>query len=741
MSRARDPEQLPERVPWAVLASLRRLGRRRSRCIPYVPQLESSDCGAACLVMAAAYHGRTISLDKARTITGVNRGSDALSLLEGARQLGLRGRGVRIDIGDLRHLKRATILHWTFNHFVVFERVRTKHIDILDPAYGRRTIPIDVFRKHFTGIALELEPSETFAPTPPQRSKVWRYLGHLLSQHRIVARVLVTSLLLRLLALALPILTALIVDRVVPREDYGVLLVVGGGVTGVLALHVLATLIRAYSMIDLRTHLDTKMTLGFLSHLLSLPQSFFHRRSTGDLLLRVSSNTQIRDLLTSGLLATLLDGLFAVGYLGLLLLMSRTLALVTLVVASLQLLVLLLARRTYAQLTAQDLESQARASSYLVQMLSGIETIKVAGAEDRALAQWSNLYVDELNVSLASSRLMALVDAASSLLHAASPLILLGAGTLLVLDGSVSLGVMLATMALATGLLTPLGSLFSSALQLQMLGSYVNRIDDVLAMQPEQRPGGIVPARLSGAVELKQVSFRYGPNDPFVVQDVSLRIEPGSTVAIVGRSGSGKSTLASLLLGLHQPAEGRIMYDAYDVTELDCRALRRQFGVVPQAPFIFSGSIRSNIALADPTAPFERVVAAARRADIDDEIRALGMGYETIVADGGASLSGGQRQRLALARALLDDPVLLLLDEATSSLDATTERAVMESLRSLRATRIVIAHRLSTIAHADQIVVMHQGRIVEMGRHAELVVAGGVYAALIADQAFGERPR
>jgi ABC-type bacteriocin/lantibiotic exporter with double-glycine peptidase domain len=272
-----------------------------------------------------------------------------------------------------------------------------------------------------------------------------------------------------------------------------------------------------------------------------------------------------------------------------------------------------------------------------------------------------------------------------------------------------------------------------------MLGSYVERIDDVLAAEPEQnRTGTVAPPRLTGRIEVSHVSFRYGPNDPLVVRDVSLVVPPGSTLAIVGRSGSGKSTLAALLLGLHKPTEGRIIYDGYDLGELDHKLLRQQLGMVPQAPFIFGGSIRSNIALTNPSLPFDQVVAAAKRACIDADIRAMAMSYETLVSDGGATLSGGQRQRLALARALVHDPAVLLLDEATSSLDATTERDVMERLRELRATRIVIAHRLSTIVRADLIVVMQEGRIVETGRHDQLVRAGGAYAALVADQTFKE---
>jgi ABC-type bacteriocin/lantibiotic exporter with double-glycine peptidase domain len=717
--------------------ALRKLGGKRRGRVPYIQQMEAADCGAACLAMVLAYHGRTVTLDETRQAAGTNRGTDALGIVRGAEVMGLRGRGVQLEMSDLHYLPPATILHWDFNHFVVLDRVGRHGVDIVDPAYGRRTIPLDRFRRHFTGVALVFEPEEGFVATPPGRSKVWRYLVQLLAQRDLIARVFVTSIALRVLALALPVLTGMVVDRVVPRGDNGLLVVIGIGIGAVLMFQLLSSLIRAHLLIELRTRLDTKMTLGFVSHLLSLPYAYFNRRSAGDLLLRVSSNTQIRDLLTSSLLSTLLDGVLAVAYLILLFTMSWVLALIATGAGCLQIILVLASRRRYAALTAQDLESQARAHSYLVQMLVGIETLKVAGAEERALEQYANLYVDELNVSLGRGRLQAVLDGVSGLLQTAAPLILLGTGALLVINGGLSLGTMLATTALAAGFLTPLASLTQSAMSLQQLGSYVERIDDVFSAAPEQARGtGVTPPRLSGAIELSHVSFRYGSADPLVVRDVSLAITAGSTVAIVGRSGSGKSTLAALLLGLHKPTEGRIIYDGYDLAELDHKALRQQLGMVPQTPFVFSGSVRNNIALTDPQTPLDKIVAAARKASIDADIRAMPMGYETLVADGGATMSGGQRQRLALARALLHDPAILLLDEATSSLDATTERAVMDSLRKLRATRVIIAHRLSTIINADIIVVMDDGRLVESGRHAELVARGGVYAALVADQTF-----
>jgi ATP-binding cassette, subfamily B, bacterial len=723
-----------------VLAALSRLEGANRRRIPFVKQLETSDCGAACLAMVLAYHGHNLPLEQVRRIAGTSRGTDAGTIIAAGEQLGLRGRGLQLDVQDLIHLPPATILHWEFNHFVVFERVRSKFVDLVDPRSGRRQIPIAQFRKHFTGVALVFEPTEALQATPAGRSKVWRYLAQLFGERSLVRRVVFTSIAMRALALALPILTAMVVDRVLPRGDYSLLAAAGLGMGLVLGFQLLSSLIRSHLLIELRTRLDIRMTLGFVAHLLTLPYAYFTKRSAGDLMLRIGSNAQIRDLLTSSMLSTLLDGGLALTYLLLLVAISPVLAAVSVGLGTLQVIVLLVSRHRFAMLASQDLESQARAHAYLIQMLVGIETLKIAGAENRALEQWTNLYIDQLNVALQRSRMSTVIDAVNGLLQSAAPLLLLGIGTLLVLDNSISLGTMLATTALATGFLTPLASLIGSAFQLQLLGSYVDRIEDVLSAEPEQGRGTIAPPRLTGAIELHQVSFRYGPNEPYVVRDVSLSIRAGSTIAVVGRSGSGKSTLAALLLGLHRPSEGRISYDGFDLAELDHRKLRQQLGMVPQNPFIFGTSIRDNLRLADPLASLDRIVAVARQACIDSDIRAMPMSYETIVADGGASLSGGQRQRLALARALLHHPAVLVLDEATSSLDATSEREVMTNLQALSTTRILIAHRLSTIAHADQIIVMQDGRIAEMGGHEQLLAADGVYATLVANQQFRGAP-
>jgi ATP-binding cassette, subfamily B, bacterial len=677
-----------------------------------------------------------------RKVTGFGRdGADALALVNTGRVFGLRGRGIKIDeVDDLRFLDRGSILHWQFNHFVVFDRLRAGGAELVDPAVGRRWVSREELERSFTGVALAFETGEDFLPEESRRRDVGRYLRLFLDQAGPLRRILVTSGLVQLFALAVPLLIGLLVDRVIPRGDLHLLTVLGVGMATLVAFQFLSSLLRSYLLLYLRTRLDTRMTLDFLDHLVDLPYAFFQQRSAGDLIMRMSSNATVREILTSGALSAVLDGTLVTLYLVLLFAASWGLGLLVVALGMARVGLFLLTRHRQRELMSRSLQAEARSQSFQVNLLAGIETLKAAGAEHRSVDQWSHLFVDVLNVSLDRGRLTAAVDAALAALATGSPLIILVFGALQVLEGDLTLGTMLALNALAAGFLTPLSQLVQTAFQLQILGSYLDRIDDVLDTQREQDRSKVSPAgRLKGSIRLEGVSFRYGPLAPYAVSEVSIEIPAGRFVALVGPSGAGKSTLASLLVGLYQPSEGRILFDGRDLTELDLRTVRSQVGIVPQHPYLFGTSIRANVALSDPSLPLARVVEAAQRAHIHDDVLAMPMGYETVLADGGASLSGGQRQRLALARALVHRPAILLLDEATSSLDTVTEVRIQRELAALRSTRIVIAHRLSTIRDADLILVMDAGKVVEQGRHEELLARGGVYARLVAAQLEKER--
>jgi ATP-binding cassette, subfamily B, bacterial len=699
------------------------------RRVPWVRQMGLADCGAACLAMVLAYHGKQVPLDELRQMTSTNRdGVDALAMTQAARQYGLSARGVAADLDDLERLPPATILHWEFTHFVVFERLRRNGVQVMDPALGRRRLSMGVFRRSYTGVAITFEPGEDFRPSKLNAKGTWRYLRPLLSQSGRLTRVLAGSVLLRLLALALPLLTGLLVNEIVPRNDRHLLLVTGAAMGAVVGYFFVSTLLRSHLLLQLRTHLDVRLTTAFVEHLVDLPYAFFLGRSAGDLMMRLQSNTVVREFLTTGTISALIDGSLGSLYLVLMFMLSPPLAALVLGLGLLQVMVLLLARRRNQHLMSETLQVQAKSQSYTFELLAGIETLKAAGAEQRAAEHWEQLFTDQMSVALRRGRLEASVESVTGTLQLGSPLAILVYGGFQVLNGSISLGTMLAFAALAAGFLEPLATLIDTGLKLQLLRSYMERISDVLDAPREQEGQEVVTAhRLSGQVRAESVSFAYGPLAPAVVKDVSLEVQPGQQLGIAGRTGSGKSTLAHLLLGMYPPTSGRILFDGSDLADLELRSLRRQIGIITQRPYLFGATIRQNIALTDPAMPYEAVVEAARLACIHDEIIAMPMGYETPLVDGGASLSGGQQQRIALARALAHRPTILLLDEATSDLDTVTERVVHHHLSTLGCTRIVIAHRLSTIVDADHILVMEGGRIVQRGTHNELMALPGSY--------------
>jgi ABC-type bacteriocin/lantibiotic exporter with double-glycine peptidase domain len=488
-------------------------------------------------------------------------------------------------------------------------------------------------------------------------------------------------------------------------------------------------------LLSLQTKVDTNMMLGFFEHLTSLPLRFFQQRSSGDLLARLSSNLVIRDTVSNQLVSALLDGSLVVTYLLLLFKSSLFFGVVALAVGTIQVAILLFSSRLVRPLAKQELLAQGKFHGYAAEALMGITTLKAVGAEQRAMEHWTNLFFEQMNASVRRHYLSSLVEIAMTNLRDLAPLLLLVIGTLQVLQGTLQAGTMLALVTLATYFLAPLGTLVASGQELQVVRSHLERVADVVEAEPEQAPQNVSqPPSLKGHLRLQNVSFQYDPHSPVILHDINVAIRPGQKVAIVGRTGSGKTTLGMLLLGLYLPTSGDIFYDHLPLHKLNYQGVRAQFGVVTQGSTIFSGTIRENITLNNPTMPMEQVIQAAQAAALHEDILHMPMEYETFVAEGGTALSGGQRQRLALARALANHPVILLLDEATSALDVVTEQAVEQNIRDLNCTQIIIAHRLSTIRHADLILVLDQGTITERGTHAELLKQHGYYAHLIQSQ-------
>ncbi|MGA3091035.1 MAG: peptidase domain-containing ABC transporter [Terriglobales bacterium] len=712
--------------------------------MPVLLQLNAVECGPACLAMILNYFGHKISVAECRDTSRLGEGVvTARMIAEAARQHGIRVRAFSVEPSDLKQVQLPAIAHWDFRHFVVVERWSPGSVTIVDPASGRRRLSATEFDASFTGVVLSFEPGARFVRKSSTKEAPWRiYLRSMLQTDGaipLLAQILGASVVLLILGLGLPILTKMIVDRVLPDRLHGVLSILGVGLLVLLVAQTAASYLRSLLLIYLQGRMDMHMMLGFFESLLALPFRFFEQRNTGDLLMRLGSNATIREILTNETMSAVLDGALVAGYVIVLLLQSPLFGLFLLVIGALQLTMLAVAQPKLRDLTQRDLAARADSQNYMVEALAGISTLKAYGIEDLVLDHWSNLFSKELNASVRRDHVLAVVEAGKETLHTLLPLALLWVGALEVLRGAMSLGTMLALVALAAGFLTPFSSLLTNAQRLQLVGAHLERLNDVVDSEPEQDLTLVrsTPS-LRGSVEVRDLGFRYSAAAPLALRNVSLTISRGQKVALIGRSGSGKSTLIRLLLGLYEPSEGVVLYDGGKIRDMNYRILRRQLGVVLQEPFLFSGTIRENIAFAQPGASLHTIIEAARIAEVHEEIAQFPMQYETRIGEGGIGLSGGQRQRLALARGLVRKPTILVLDEATSHLDVVTEAAVDDNLSRLPCTRIIVAHRLSTIRNADQIFVMEAGEIVERGTHDSLLALGGRYAVLVNGQL--ERP-
>jgi ATP-binding cassette, subfamily B, bacterial CvaB/MchF/RaxB len=699
----------------------RRLQFGFGRRLPVILQSEAAECGLACLAMILAFHGHPTDLTVLRRRHAVSlKGTTLRHLMEIAGASALSARALRLEIADLSRLRLPCILHWDLNHFVVLERIDFKTAVIHDPASGRRTLPISSFSKSFTGIALETLPSDVFVQADERQALRLRDLfRNIAGLGPSLAQILLLSLGIEATTLLIPIASQVIIDEVIVNADRDLLLVVAIGLALLLTCQLAVATARTWAIMLTSTRVALQWNAGLFDHLSRLPLNYFESRHVGDLISRFSALTTIQKSLTTDLVQAVLDGIMAIGMLVMLFVYGGWLGFVAIASVSLSVGLRIFAYRSYRERTEDAIINEARQQSHFIETMRGIATVKLLGLAERRRGIWINYFIDALNARLQLQRLDLVFSRANEFLFGADRVIMLVLGATMVLDGHMTLGMLVAFLAYKDQFTTRAGNLLTSALQLRTLNVQTDRLSDIALAEPEPRKTSLshheVGYRYKGArLVATGVSLRYGDNEPWIFRNINLTIDAGQCCAITGPSGCGKTSFLKVLMGLLEPTEGSISIDRADVRGLGGQDYRRFIGGVLQNDGLFAGSIAENIAGFDDQPDYTLIEECAMRAAIIDDIRRMPMGFETLVGDMGSVLSGGQKQRIILARALYLRPRILFLDEATSHLDEPTEAIIAETLRSLPITRVIAAHRPATLAHAD--VVIPFGELARMGR-------------------------
>jgi NHLM bacteriocin system ABC transporter peptidase/ATP-binding protein len=699
--------------------------------------MEAVECGAASLAMILGYHGKRVPLEELRVACGVTRdGSTAGNMVRAARRYGLIANGFRRDVGDLENLKLPFVIFWQFNHFLVVEGFSKRGVHLNDPGFGRRVVSEDEFDRSYTGVAIVFEPGPAFEPESRRAATVGAIAKHLAGTKPALLYALGCGLALIVPGLLGPAFVRLFVDNVLLAGDRSFRPVVLGGLGATIVLQVLLLELQERVMLRVQTKLAVASTSRFMSRLLDLPMSFFAQRSAGELGYRVGLNDRLAELLSQRLLSTIVGFVAAAFFLGMMFYFDAALALVVVTITALNLVALAAVSRVRSDDSATLLHEQGRLSAQSVDGLASIETLKAGGAEESFFRRWSGQQARVLNIRQRFAIPTQILGIVPQLSAAVTTVAILGIGGWRVIDGTLSIGTLLAFQLLAQEFAAPFGTIVSLAGDLQTIVGYIRKLDDVLnyGKDFEQRAlatAELPPCHVASRIEVKDVSFGYSPVGKPAVSGASFTAEPGAWIALVGATGSGKSSIARLLVGLDVPSSGELRLDGVDFARIDPAAFARRVAFVDQTITLFPGSVRENITLWDPTIDDAAVERAARDAVIHEEILARPGSYDGPVAEDGTNLSGGQRQRLEIARALSRDPTVLVLDEATSALDANTEFALSENLRRRGCTCVLVAHRLSTVRDCDEILVVADGVVVERGRHEELVALRGRYFELV----------
>ncbi|MBV9521355.1 MAG: peptidase domain-containing ABC transporter [Alphaproteobacteria bacterium] len=690
-------------------------GRAR---LPVMRQSELTECGLVCVAMIAGFHGHELDLNALRRRFPVSlKGTTLKALIEIASRLGLSSRALRLEPEHLKQLRLPAILHWDLNHFVVLKSVGRRGIVIHDPARGIVTLSLAELSDHMTGVAVELTPTQTFErKREVERVRMRNLIGRVGELGRALGQAVILSVIVQLFVLGSPFYMQTAVDEAVVKGDGGLLTALAIGFGLFMLINVTATALRSLVLLQLGNVVSFQMGAGLFHHLMRLPLPFFERRYIGDLISRFAATQPIRELITDGAVAVLVDGVMAVATLVLIVIYSWQLALVVLSAIILYVGLRLVSIGSLRRRTEEQIHARARQDSTFIETVRAIQSIKLFGREAEREGLWQNRFAGFVNSGIRLGRLQVNFRAANDLIFGIENVVTIYLGARLALDGAMTVGMLFAFMAYKQQFLDKVARLVEKAINLRMLDLYLERLGDIALAERErgldQLPQLTRP--LDGAVEIRNLSFRYVEGEPYVLDNASIRIAPGEFVAITGPSGGGKTTLMKLMLGLFEPTSGDVLFDGYPLSALGVQAVREQIGVVMQDDQLLSGSIQENISFFEAAPDQAWVRRCAEMAGIHPDILRMPMGYNTLIGEMGAALSGGQRQRVLLARALYRRPRILFLDEGTSHLDPALEERVNAAIGELAITRIIIAHRPQTVAAASRVFLLQGGALREI---------------------------
>jgi ATP-binding cassette subfamily B protein RaxB len=669
-------------------------------------QSEAPECGIACVAMVAGYHGHRTDLSAMRMrLAPSMKGVTLQHIAAIAQSMKLSPRGVQAPLESLSRLRLPAILHWDMNHFVVLTEASASRITVLDPARGRRVLPLAEASRHYTGVAMEFTPAEGFVRADErERITAWQLLAAAGGLGTTILQVMLLSLALEVFAVASPFFVQLVIDRVVVGRDRDLLTLLGLGFALLVLMQVATTAVRAWLGVYLSTHLNLRLLDSLFGQLLRLPLAWFEKRHIGDVFSRFKSVDAIQRTLTLAFVETLIDGAMVVLTLAVMFWYSPMLTAIVLAAAAAYGLVRWAFYGPQRRAADEQIAHEAKSNTHFIETLRGMLAIKLNLRETQRRVAYQNLVVEHTNAGVAVQNLAIVHRAANGLIFGLENVAVVWLAALLVIDGRFSVGMLFGFLAFKLLFITRVSNLVDKAIEFRMLDLHAERIADIALAEPERNaPAAFAPGAAPLSIEGRGLGFAYGI-EGFAFRGVDVTVLPGETVAIVGPSGSGKTTLVKVLVGLLDRTEGQLAYSGRDVRDWDRAAYRGRIGVVLQDDQLFVGTLEDNISFFDVEHDPERVRECARLAGIAEDIEAMPMQYNTIVGSLGVALSGGQKQRVLLARALYRRPQVLFLDEAFDQLDLAREREITERLKRLGISLVIVSHRPETVREVDRTV-------------------------------------